>query len=281
LELLMLIDAAKRASAAKIVVVIPYFGYSRMDKQPGGMVEGRASIAAALVANMICSAGANHAVVMDMHSSQAQGFFQIPVDHFSANDVFVDYLRDVNSVHLAAGRMTIVATSKGSATRTKYMAEQLECGFAVIDSRENEAASVRIRRDSKVKTPAAEKLESSSAPPPKASTPTPFWQDYFLIGDVTDKTCVLVDDIIDSAVRLQMGIRMLREKGATSVTVAAPHVLPQGKGLKTILDMGVKIVSTNSIENTMEELEQGHTGKVHILNIADIIASNLQRVFFA
>ncbi|MCX7835353.1 MAG: ribose-phosphate pyrophosphokinase [bacterium] len=187
LELLLMIDAAKRASAARVTAVIPYFGYARQDRKD----QPRVSISARLVADLISTAGADRVLTMDLHASQIQGFFNIPVDHLYASKVFVSFLLTQNYPDLC-----IVSPDVGNIKIASAYAKRLNAELAIIDKRRtgpDEAKAMNI------------------------------------LGEVNNRNILLVDDIVDTAKTLATATELLKQKGARSIRIAAVHpVLSEG-----------------------------------------------------
>ena len=186
MELLLLIDAAKRASAARVTAVVPYFGYARQERKD----QPRVAIAAKLMADMLGVAGIDRLLTMDLHASQIQGFFNVPVDHLYASGVLVDYLIDLGDTNLV-----VVAPDVGAIKMARAYANRLHGDLAVIDKRrpsQNEAEVVNI------------------------------------IGNVKGRNVLLIDDIIDTAGTLTGAANALREAGARNITAACTHALLSG-----------------------------------------------------
>ena len=182
MELLIIIDTLRRASARRITAVIPYYGYARQDRKTGP----RTPITAKLVANLITMAGANRVLTLDLHAGQIQGFFDIPVDNLYVAPVFARHIRDTLSVH---GKMptnvTIVSPDVGGVVRARAMAKRLEAGLAIIDKRREKAGDSEVMN---------------------------------IIGDVEGRVCIMVDDIVDSAGTLCNASAALMKAGAESVS---------------------------------------------------------------
>ena len=176
MELLIMLDAARRASAARITVVIPYYGYARQDRKD----RPRVPITSKLVANLLVSAGANRILGMDLHAQQIQGFFDIPVDHLYAFPVFIQYLREVIKVDEES---VIVSPDSGSVKMAHSFADRLNCGFAVIAKRRVNATTV---------------------------------ESAHLVGDVDGRTCVIVDDLTSTAGTLCAAADLLKSMIAES-----------------------------------------------------------------
>ena len=208
MELLIIIDAFKRASAKTITAVIPYYGYARQDRK----TSGREAITAKLVADLLTTAGANRVLAMDLHTGQIQGFFNILVDHIYATPVIVKYVKQIDT---QGSELVCVSPDMGGVKRTRALAKQVGASLAIIDK----------RRD---------KHNSSIA--------------CNIIGDVKDKVCVMFDDIIDTAGTICEAARMLKEKGAKDVYVCAVHPVFSGPALKRLEEAPIKeVVVTNTI----------------------------------
>ncbi|KAF8626232.1 hypothetical protein AX15_004916 [Amanita polypyramis BW_CC] len=197
MELLILISACKTASARRITAVIPCFPYARMDKKD----KSRAPITAKLVANMLTVAGCDHVITMDLHASQIQGFFDIPVDNLWSEPLMISYIKQ----HIPGWREgIIVSPDAGGAKRVTAMADKLNVDFAIIHR----------KRDGKSET-APERME-------------------ILVGDVQDKVALLVDDMIDTGKTLTLAARTLYEKGAKTVHALISHgKIYEGRRSKT------------------------------------------------
>ena len=207
-ELLILLDAFKRASAKSVTAVIPYYGYARQDRK----ASGREAITAKLVADLLTQAGATRVLTMDLHTGQIQGFFNILVDHIYATPVIVNYVRNIDT---QGSELVCVSPDMGGVKRTRALARQVGSPIAIIDK----------RRD---------KHNSSIA--------------CNIIGDVKDKVCVMFDDIIDTAGTICEAARMLKEKGAKDVYVCAVHPVFSGPALERLEQSPIKeVVITNTI----------------------------------
>ena len=219
-ELLLLIDAAKRASAARVTVVMPYYGYSRQDRKD----QPRVAIGAKLLANMIVTAGANRVLGIDFHQHQLQGFFDIPVDHLYAMPVFSNHYRKKN---FAAGELVVVAPDVGSAKMARGFAKRLDATLAIIDKRRPKANVSEVMN---------------------------------VVGDVDGMHCVLVDDMIDTAGTVSEASRALKEMGARDIYVCATHALLSGPARDRLMAAPIKeIAVTNTIlipeERRFEKLQ--------------------------
>lgn len=197
MELLIIIDAFKRASAKSITAVIPYYGYARQDRK----TSGREAITAKLVADLLTTAGANRVLAMDLHTGQIQGFFNILVDHIFATPILVNYIKSLN---MNPDDMVAVSPDTGGVQRTRHFAKSIGCPLAIIDKRRdkhNEAIASHV------------------------------------IGDVKDKICIMFDDIIDTAGTICEASKLLKREGAKDVYVCAAHPVfsgPPSKGLLTL-----------------------------------------------
>ena len=192
MELLLMIDAAKRASAYKVIAVIPYYGFARQDRKE----KPRVAIGAKLVANMIMAAGADRVVTMDLHAAQIQGYFDIPVDHLESSAIFIPY---IESLYLP--NLTFAAPDVGSANRIREVASFFETDMVICDKhrkRANEIASMVV------------------------------------IGDVSNRDIVLIDDICDTGGTLAKSALLMKEKGARSVRAFCTHPVLSGKAYETI-----------------------------------------------
>ena len=194
MELLFLVDSLKRSSAARITAVIPYFGYSRQDRRARSM---RVPISAKVVANLVSSVGTGRVLTIDLHSDQEQGFFDIPVDNIYASPILVSdiWKKKINN-------LTIVSPDTGGVVRARAIAKQLDTDrFAIVDKKREKANESEVMN---------------------------------VIGDVSDSTCVIVDDIVDTAGTLSKASVALKEKGAKKVLAYATHPVLSGKAIDNI-----------------------------------------------
>ena len=194
MELLVMIDACKRASAGRITAVIPYFGYARQDRK----AKGRDPISAKLVANMIEAAGANRVLTMDLHAAQIQGFFDIPVDNMHGNIIFAKYYAEKFPNH---EEMVVVSPDVGSVARSRTFANKLGMGLAIVDKRREKANQCEVMN---------------------------------VIGEVAGKACILFDDMVDTAGSLCNAAQAIYDKGATHVYACATHAVLSGPAIERI-----------------------------------------------
>lgn len=234
MELLMMIDAAKRASAGYITAVIPYFGYARQDRKD----KPRVSIASKLIANLLTEAGADRVMTMDLHAPQIQGFFDIPVDHLDSSAIFIPYIEE-----LELDNLTFASPDVGSTNRVREVASYFNAEMVICDKhrkRANEIASMTV------------------------------------IGDVTGRNVVLIDDICDTAGTLSKSAAILKERGALSVRAFCTHPVLSGNAYENI-DNSVleKLVVCDSIPLNPEK----HCSKIEVLSTADLFAVAIRNTF--
>ena len=206
MELLIMIDAMKRASAGRINAIIPYYGYARQDRK----AKARDPITAKLVANLLVAAGADRVLTMDLHASQIQGYFDIPVDHLVGMPILAKYFTDQDLENVV-----IVSPDHGSVTRARNMAQPLGAPIAIVDKRRPEPNNSEIMH---------------------------------IIGDIEGKNCILVDDMIDTAGTITNAANALREMGATSVRACATHGVLSGPAIERIENSAIEeLVLLNTI----------------------------------
>ena len=195
MELLVMIDACKRASAGRITAVMPYFGYARQDRK----AKGRDPISAKLVANMIEAAGADRVLTMDLHAAQIQGFFDIPVDNMHGDIVFSKYFMEKFPENRE--EMVVVSPDVGSVARSRAFANKVGMGLAIVDKRREKANCCEVMN---------------------------------VIGEVAGKECILYDDMVDTAGSLCNAAKAIYEKGATKVYACASHAVLSGPAIERI-----------------------------------------------
>ncbi|HOC17514.1 MAG TPA: ribose-phosphate pyrophosphokinase [Vicinamibacterales bacterium] len=234
IELLIMIDAFRRSSAARITAVIPYYGYARQDRKD----KPRVPISAKLVANILSAAGANRVLTMDLHKAQIQGFFDIPVDHLFAAPVIIDYL-----ARQRFPNMTIVSPDAGGAERARAYAKRLGAGLAVIDKRRSETGAAEVMN---------------------------------VIGDVAGRTCILQDDIVDTAGTMQKAATALVENGAERVLACAVHGVLSGPAIGRIEQSPIeKLIVTNT---TPLGPEKSRCPKIVVLSVARLLAQAIRSI---
>lgn len=234
MELMILIDACRRASARQITAVIPYYGYARADRKTAG----RESITAKLVANLMTEAGANRVLVLDLHSAQAQGFFDIPLDHLHGTPILVDYIREKQLANVV-----VVSPDIGGVARARAFAKRLnDSPLAIIDKRR------QAHNQSEVMN---------------------------VIGDVQGKTAILVDDMIDTAGTITEAAKILRQEGASRIYVCATHALFSSPAIERLLLSGLEeVVVTNTIPISQEK----HFSQLKVLSIATLLGEAIFRI---
>lgn len=236
MELLVMIDAMHRASAGRITAVIPYFGYARQDRK----AKGRDPISAKLVANMIEAAGADRVLTMDLHASQIQGFFDIPVDNLLSNPIFVKYYM---SKFEHPEEMVVVSPDVGSVARSRTFANKMGMNLAIVDKRREKANQCEVMN---------------------------------VIGDVKDKKCILFDDMVDTAGSLCNAAKAIVEiGGATEVYACATHGVLSGPANERIANSCIKELT---FLNTIPPLE-GACSKIKYLDVSPIFADAIQRIY--
>src|ERR1700716_3278338 len=209
MELLLMMDALKRASARRITAVIPYYGYARQDRKD----KPRVPISSKLVADLLTTAGADRALVVDLHAPQLQGFFNIPVDHLFASPVLVDYFKKLELPNL-----TVVSPDAGGVERARFFAKKMDAPLAIVDKR-------------RVDVDVSEVMH--------------------LIGDVRGRTCLIIDDIIDTAGTLVKTADALMSAGASKVFACASHPVLSGPAIERISKSQLEqVVVTNTIPLT-------------------------------
>ena len=232
MELLLMIDAAKRASAYKVIAVIPYYGFARQDRKD----RPRVAIGSKLVANMLTAAGADRVITMDLHAPKIQGYFDIPVDHLESSAVFLPYIES-----LKLDNLIFAAPDVGSANRIREFATYFECEMVICDKhrkRANEIASMVV------------------------------------IGDVTDKDVVIVDDICDTGGTLAKSAGLLKEKGAKSIRALITHPVLSGNAYETIQNSVLEeLVVCDTIP-----IKEGYS-KIKVISTDQLFATTIRNAF--
>ena len=239
MELLLMIDALKRASARRITAVIPYYGYGRQDRKD----KPRAPISAKLVADLLTTAGAHRALLIDPHAPQIQGFFNIPVDHLFGSPVLVDHFRKLNLPNL-----TVVSPDAGGVERARFFAKKMDAALAIVDKRRVEMNVAEVMH---------------------------------VIGDVRGRTCLVIDDLIDTAGTLVKTAAALIENGAIAVYACCSHPVLSDPAVENITNSAIQeVVVTNTIPLSPDaeaaRVEKG--GKIRVLSIAGLIGRAIQSI---
>jgi ribose-phosphate pyrophosphokinase len=230
MELMIMIDAFRRSSAARITAVIPYYGYARQDRKD----KPRVPISAKLVANLLGAAGTNRVLTMDLHKAQIQGFFDIPVDHLFAAPVIIDYLSRMDQTNL-----TMVAPDAGGAERARAYAKRLNAELAVIDKRRTEGTTEVMN----------------------------------VIGEVSGRTCIIQDDIIDTAGTITKAAAALKASGAEKIFACAVHGVLSGPAIERIEKSPIdKMIVTDTIPQT------GVSEKIKVLSVARLLGQAIKSI---
>jgi len=242
MELLLMIDAARRASADKVIAVIPYYGYARQDRKDYGYArqdrkdKPRVAIGSKLVANMLVAAGADRVITMDLHAPQIQGYFDIPVDHLDSHAVFIPYIENLRLENL-----TFAAPDVGATNRIREIASYFNAEMVICDKhrkRANEIASMVV------------------------------------IGDVTDRDVVLIDDICDTGGTLAKSAGLLKEKGARSVRALITHPVLSGKAYENIENSVLEeLVVCDTIPLKKE------SSKIKVVSVSELFAVAIRNAY--
>lgn len=233
MEVLLMTDALRRASADRITLVIPYYGYGRQDRK----AEPRVPISARVVADLIECMLPHRLLTMDLHADQIQGFFRLPVDHLFAAPAFVQYLRGKN-----LDQPVVVSPDSGGVERARFLARQINAGLAIIDKRRPRANVAEVMN---------------------------------VIGEVKDRTCILYDDMIDTAGTITKAAAALREYGAKSVICCATHGVLSGPAIERLQDSILdEVVISNSIRLDPEK----KIDKITVLSVASLVGEAIRRI---
>lgn len=233
-ELLVMIDALKRASAARITVVMPYYGYARQDRKD----KPRVAISAKLIADLLTTAGANRALFVDLHAAQIQGFFNIPVDHLYASPVLVSYFREMNLPNLM-----VISPDPGGVERARFFAQKVGAPLAIVDKRRTDMNVAEVMN---------------------------------VVGDVRGKTCLIIDDIIDTAGTLVKTVDALLNAGATSVFACASHAVLSGPAIDRIANSRLEqlvVTDTIPLREAAQKLD-----KIRVLSIAGLLGAAIESI---
>jgi ribose-phosphate pyrophosphokinase len=236
MELLVMVDACRRASASKITAVVPYFGYSRQDRRPRAT---RSAITAKLVANMVQGAGVDRLLTIDLHSDQIQGFFDIPVDNVYASPVLLG-----DAYRQRYENMIVVSPDVGGVVRARALAKRLDdADLAIIDKRRPRPNESKVMN---------------------------------IIGEVAGKTCVLIDDMVDTAGTLCAGAQALKDEGATKVVAYITHAILSGNAIEKIMKSALdELVVTDTIPLSPAAKQ---CGRIRVLSVAGLLAETIRRI---
>lgn len=247
MELMLMVDALKRASAGRIIAAMPYFGYARQDRRPGFR---RMPITARVVADMLQTVGVDHLITVDLHATQIQGFFTIPVDNITAMQVFAD---DIHNQYRSTDDVIVVSPDVGGVARARMLSKALgDVDMAIVDKRRPKANVSEVMN---------------------------------VIGDVNNRTCILVDDMIDTAGTICHAATALMERGAKRVVAYATHGVLSGAAYQNILktDAMAEIVVTNSISRSTLQTNRNtnvvaNCPKIRELSISKLLSDTIRRV---
>ncbi len=235
MELILMADAMRRASAARITAVVPYFGYARQDRRPRS---ARVPISARVVANMMARSGIDRVLTVDLHAEQIQGFFDIPVDNVFGSPVLLDEITKQNY-----DNPLVVSPDVGGVVRARAVAKQLNTDLAIIDKRREKANESEVMH---------------------------------IIGDVTDRTCILVDDMCDTAGTLCKAADALKANGAARVVAYATHPILSGAAVDNIINSSLdELVVTDTVPLSAASVA---CSKIRQLTMADLLAESVRRV---
>lgn len=236
MELLIMIDALRRASAGRITAVIPYYGYARQDRK----AKARDPITAKLVANLITAAGADRVLTMDLHASQIQGYFDIPLDHLLGGSLLAEYFNSKNIEDLV-----VVSPDLGSVTRSRKFANQLdgEVPLAIIDKRRPKANVCEVMN---------------------------------LIGDVKGKNVIMLDDMIDTAGTITNAANALKEFGAKNIYACCTHAVLSGPAIERIEDSAI---SELIVLDTIKLPKEKENDKIKVLTVAEMFGEAIKKIF--
>jgi ribose-phosphate pyrophosphokinase len=234
LELLVMLDAFKRSSAARVTAVLPYYGYARQDRKD----KPRVPITAKLVADLLTAAGASRILAMDLHAPAIQGFFDIPVDHLFAAPVLIEHV-----ARMELKNLVVVAPDAGGVERARAYAKRLDSSLAIIDKRRGEKNEPQVMH---------------------------------VIGEVEKKTCLIVDDMVDTAGTLVGTVQALTKSGATAIYGCFTHAVLSGPAIERIRKMEMsQTVVTNSIPL---DAARAKAGRVTVLSVAGLLSEAIRRI---
>ena len=237
MELLIMLDAFGRASAERVTAVVPYFGYARSDKKD----RPRVPIAAKLIANLIAKAGAQRVLTIDLHASQIQGFFDIPVDHLYAAPVIVNYFQE-NPIE----NMIVVAPDTGGAERARAYAKRLNTGLALCDKRRERANVAEVMN---------------------------------IVGDVRDKNCLIIDDMCDTGGTICKVADALHANGAASIYACFTHAVLSGRAVENLSGSHLKkVIVTNTIPLCEKGKLMQSENRIEVLSVAKLLSSGIKSI---
>lgn len=237
MELLIMADALKRASAKHITAVVPYYGYARQDRK----TRGREPITSKLVADLMTTAGITRVVTMDLHAGQIQGFFDIPVDHLGSASIIAKYINQKEETDM--GDIVVVSPDLGGVTRARDLADRVNAPIAIIEKRRPRPGVAEVMN---------------------------------IIGDIKGKTCILVDDIVDTAGSLCGGAKALKEMGASRVFAACAHAVLTDPAVERIQK---SVISELIITNTIPLPQEKQIDKIKVLSVAPLLGEAIMRIF--
>ena len=238
MELLIMADALKRASAKHITAVVPYYGYARQDRK----TRGREPITSKLVADLMTRAGITRVVTMDLHAGQIQGFFDIPVDHLGSASIIARYINQKKE-ETDLGDLVVVSPDLGGVTRARDLADRVSAPIAIIEKRRPRPGVAEVMN---------------------------------IIGDIKGKTCILVDDIVDTAGSLCGGAKALKEMGASRVFAACAHAVLTDPAVERIQK---SVISELIITNTIPLPPEKQSDKIKVLSVAPLLGEAIMRIF--
>ncbi len=234
LELLLMMDALRRASAKRITAVLPYYGYARQDRKD----KPRVPISAKLIASLLVTAGADRILALDLHAAQIQGFFDIPVDHLFATPVMINYFQNLRLPHL-----TVVSPDAGGVERARAFAKRLRAPLAIIDKRREDANVAEVMH---------------------------------IIGRVRNRTCLIIDDIVDTAGTLVKAVEALMAHGALGVYACCTHAVLSGPAVERVCASSLKeLVVSNSIPLRPDAKQ---CERIRQLSVASLLAGAIQSI---
>ncbi len=239
MELFVIMDALRRASAASITAVIPYYGYARQDRK----VAPRAPISAKLMADLLTTAGATRVVSLDLHAAQIQGFFNVPVDHLFAIPTLA---RSWREKHGSGSEFVAISPDAGGVERTRAFAKRVDCSLAIIDKRRSGPNEARA---------------------------------FHLIGDVKDKTAIIIDDIVDTAGTLTQAVDSLIKNGAKKVFAVVTHPVLSGPALQRLQEsplQAIWVTDTIPLSPAAQVLQKN--GKIEVISVSSLLAEAIKRI---